>query len=494
MNEQLLQRIKSCPNLPSLPAIAMQVLELAQKQDVNITEVARVISKDPAMSGKILKTVNSSFYGRGQHVSTISHALVILGLQSVKTLVLGFSLVSNLTPSKSRGFKHVVYWKRSIFAATAARTLAARANLVQQEEAFLAALLMDIGMLVLDLVLGDSYGEVHSRIISHEELASTEGAMIHGTHAEVGGIIAEIWKLPPLLAIPIMHHHDSQSLCDPTLKKLARIVGLGGRIADVFVDEDPSLPIAEVRAGLAELCNFSDADSDALLKDIGTHTKEVATLFEINIGTFVDYELILKRANETLVEITLQSQMHANQLEEQNVHLQKAATTDGLTSLANRAHFDHFTSEQFAIARRNGKFLSLLMLDVDNFKSINDRHGHLAGDQVLQYLGRMLKSAARTQDLAARYGGEEFCLVLPGTPKTVASAIAESLRRAIAAQPIPTDEEAVEVTVSIGVACFEPQGAFAEMPHLLKAADLAVYAAKKAGRNCVRVFSLAAAA
>src|ERR1043165_5784069 len=140
MNEQLLQRIKQCPNLPSLPSIAMQVLDLAQKADADIAEIARIISKDPALSSKILRTVNSSFYGRSQNVSTISHALVILGLQSVKTLVLGFSLVSNLSKNKSKGFKHVTYWRRSIYAATAARSIAAKAGVVQQEEAFLAGL------------------------------------------------------------------------------------------------------------------------------------------------------------------------------------------------------------------------------------------------------------------------------------------------------------------------------------------------------------------
>src|ERR1043165_1844290 len=139
-NEQLIERIKQCPNLPSLPTIAMQVLELAQKPEVDIAEIARIICKDPAMSSKILRTVNSSFYGRSQHVSTISHALVILGLQSVKTLVLGFSLVTTLTKEKSKGFKHLASWKRSICAATAARSIAAKAGVVQQEEAFLAGL------------------------------------------------------------------------------------------------------------------------------------------------------------------------------------------------------------------------------------------------------------------------------------------------------------------------------------------------------------------
>src|SRR3954471_19560399 len=130
MNEQLVSRIRQCPSLPSLPSIAIQILDLAQKAEADIAEIARVISKDPALSSKILRTVNSSFYGRSQHVSTISHALVILGLQSVKTLVLGFSLVSNLSKNKSKGFKHITYWKRSIYSATAARSLAAKFKLV----------------------------------------------------------------------------------------------------------------------------------------------------------------------------------------------------------------------------------------------------------------------------------------------------------------------------------------------------------------------------
>src|SRR5580765_5698979 len=115
MNEQLIQKIKQCSNLLTLPSIAVQVLDLAQKVDVDIAEIARIISKDPALSGKILRTVNSSFYGRSQSVSQVSHALVILGLQSVKTLVLGFSLVSNLKKAgQGKGFKHLDYWRRSI--------------------------------------------------------------------------------------------------------------------------------------------------------------------------------------------------------------------------------------------------------------------------------------------------------------------------------------------------------------------------------------------
>ena len=110
----------------------------------------------------------------------------------------------------------------------------------------------------------------------------------------------------------------------------------------------------------------------------------------------------------------------------------------------------------------------------------------------MRVIGKLLKTAARPSDLAARYGGEEMCLVLPGTNRPVAAAIAESVRRAVAGTPVNIGKTPLKITASIGVATYEPGALFKEAAHLLKAADLAVYAAKKAGRNCVRVFSFPA--
>ena len=428
--QQLIDRIRNCPNLPSLPAIAVQVLDLAAKPEVDIAEIARVISKDPALSGKILRTVNSSFYGRSQHVSTISHALVILGLQSVKTLVLGFSLVSNLTKTRSKGFKHIVYWRHSIYSATAARAVAARLGVVQTEEAFLAALLMDIGMLVLDLVVGEAYGQIHASIDTHAKLAEAEHAALGLSHAEVGAMLAEQWKLPPLLTMPIRFHHAPEQVEEPALRKVVDIVYLSSRCADVFVDERAADAIAEVRALCTGRHGLAAPDADALLDDIGKRTREVASLFEINIGgNGGDYDAILRKANEALVDLTLRSQQQAQALTqqatqlqqqastlvEQNQKLQRQATTDALTGLANRARFDAFLAEQFAACLAIGKPLGLLMLDVDRFKSVNDRYGHPAGDKVLHALGALLRQTVREHDLAARFGGEEMCVVLPAT-------------------------------------------------------------------------------
>jgi len=246
---------------------------------------------------------------------------VILGLQSVKTLVLGFSLVTNLSKNKSKGFQHVSYWRRSIYAATAARSLAAKLGVVHAEEAFLATLLKDIGMLVLDQVVESDYGDLCAKAKSHADLPALEQAALGMTHAEVGSMLAQQWKLPPLLTVPIAHHHDPENVTDVSLRKTTELVQIGGRCADVFVDEEAAPAIADVRKLLADRYKLGEVDADALLADIGNRTREVASLFEINIGSSSEYESILKRANEALVDITLQSQMQATKLEQQNRQL-----------------------------------------------------------------------------------------------------------------------------------------------------------------------------
>jgi diguanylate cyclase (GGDEF)-like protein len=495
MNDQLLARIRQCPTLPSLPTIALEVLDLAQREEVDIAEIARIISKDPALSSKILRTVNSSFYGRSQSISQVSQALVILGLQSVKTLVLGFSLVSNLQQGgKGKGFKHLDYWRRSIYAATAGKTLAAKVQMVQAEECFLAALLQDIGMLVLDQVMSEEYGHIHEKATSHRQLTAVEKQILGMTHADVTGFLAEQWKLPPILAMPMRHHHDPQGVVDPAVRRLADVAYVAGLCADVFVDANPAAALGEARVFCHRQFKMSEADTDAMLAEIGQRTKEVAPLFEIKLGTPADFDVILKKANEALIDLTLKSQQQAQNLAEQNVQLKEAATTDGLTGLANRARFDAFLAEQFQAAVDSKKPLSLLLLDIDKFKGVNDVHGHQVGDQVLKAVSRLLRSAARGADLAARYGGEELALVLPGTAKAIASSIAETIRRTVAAKPVACETMALAITVSIGVATFEAGGPLRQAAHLLKAADLAVYAAKHGGRNCVKVFTMPAAA
>lgn len=490
MNEQLAERIRQCPNLPSLPAIAVQVLDLVHQPDVDLAEIARTISKDSALTSKILRTVNSSFYARSHAVSTISHALVILGLQSVKTLVLGFTLVANL---REKGFKHMDYWRRSIYAATASRSLAAKVGIVQQEEAFLAGLLADVGMLVLDWVMGEEYSRVYGALPSHDGLVAGERACFGMDHSDASAILAGQWKLPPVLAVPMGAHHDPSKLPDPGLKRLAEVVCVASRCADVFVDAEPAEAIADVRRLCKDTFNLAEGDCDTLMNEVGTRAKEIAPLFEISMGASASYDDILKRANETMVELEKKGKAAAAASAVPGTSTNTAApeAPDVLARLANRERFDAFLAERLAAATKSGNDLSLLLIDLDNFKEMVDQHSPTVGEGLLRAVAAIVSSTARPEDLAARYSGEQIALVLTDMNRAAAITIAEQLRRCIVAKPLPGSASvSLPITVSIGVANFEPGGALKTRAHLTKAVELALHAAKQSGRNCVRVFKL----
>ena len=161
----------------------------------------------------------------------------------------------------------------------------------------------------------------------------------------------------------------------------------------------------------------------------------------------------------------------------------ESALTDPLTNLPNRRHGLDFLQTEWTAAQDNSRPLSLLMLDIDHFKQINDRYGHPAGDAVLHRLAELLRAISRAEDLVFRYGGEEFAVVLPGAPLATAIQVAERIRRLTAVETFEWQNEFIAVTVSIGAACRSERTADAEA--LVNAADEALYQAKQNGRNRV---------
>jgi diguanylate cyclase (GGDEF)-like protein len=197
--------------------------------------------------------------------------------------------------------------------------------------------------------------------------------------------------------------------------------------------------------------------------------------------------LLLRR--ETLRARAAEAELRANEeqlfqyqlsLEEANARLRTSASTDALTGVRNRLAFDERLAEEFERAARYGHPLSLLMLDIDHFKHVNDTLGHSEGDAVLRRVARVLSETARTSDLVARYGGEEFALILPETDVACAVVMAERCRKAIASHK--WDLRAV--TLSAGVATTSLSTPSPDS--LTRQADEALYEAKRSGRNCVR--------
>jgi diguanylate cyclase (GGDEF)-like protein len=167
------------------------------------------------------------------------------------------------------------------------------------------------------------------------------------------------------------------------------------------------------------------------------------------------------------------------------------AVTDDLTQLSNKRAFRNFAEREAARARRFEHSLSLLVLDIDDFKQVNDTHGHLQGDEVLRRVARALDAESREIDMPARYGGEEFVVGLPETGLQGAEELAERVRERIAAERVPlvATDGTLKVTASIGVASL-PDSA-GDVESLIAAADTALYAAKRGGKNRVVVASAA---
>jgi two-component system cell cycle response regulator len=167
------------------------------------------------------------------------------------------------------------------------------------------------------------------------------------------------------------------------------------------------------------------------------------------------------------------------ELTAQNDRLEELVFFDELTGLRNRRAVLHELEMLLAGARRHGHHLSVLMLDVDRFKPINDHHGHRAGDDVLRAVAKRLTGRLRREDLAGRLGGDELLVVLPDTDGTGAGIVADSIREAIGERPVRTSAGPIDVTVSIGIAQWDTE----DLTRLLEEADRALYAAKAGGRD-----------
>jgi diguanylate cyclase (GGDEF)-like protein len=175
-------------------------------------------------------------------------------------------------------------------------------------------------------------------------------------------------------------------------------------------------------------------------------------------------------------------------LEEMNARLTRDSETDGLTGLRNRRAFDRTLDAEVSRARRHCMPLSLVMLDLDHFKAYNDAFGHLAGDDALRRVARLLEAVGRSEDIVARYGGEEFALILPNTDGIGANEVAERVRRAVEID----DRMKRPLTMSAGVATLVTE--MEQSENLVAAADAALYASKSAGRNRVTVAGAGAGA
>ncbi|MFH1370438.1 MAG: sensor domain-containing diguanylate cyclase [Planctomycetota bacterium] len=166
-------------------------------------------------------------------------------------------------------------------------------------------------------------------------------------------------------------------------------------------------------------------------------------------------------------------------------HIQHQARTDGLTGLANHRTFYEVLEQELWRSKRSGEQISLIMVDIDNLKAINDTFGHKAGDKVIMETSRRIRESIRQIDTAARYGGDEFAIILPNTSLTDATVVAERMVAAVSSSPVVCRKDEITVSVSIGLGQYGPDST---PDDITSRSDKALYAAKQAGKNTFKIF------
>jgi len=499
----ILATILASRDLPTLPIVASKLLTLTAQEETPLAEIAALITQDMALTAKILRVANSSFYSFSKAINSINHAVSVLGTNPVRSLVLSFSFLS-MRDGKNADFDYSGFWERSLAGAAAAKVIAEQLPDIDSEELFTIGLLQNIGHLVFACTIPDKYEEMQGHAATSLEVIDeeiTEEAHLGITHSAAGFEVARRWGLPDLYQHAIRLHHNPTAYAgeDQHLAKTIRIVFLADLMVAIFYSTTPELAHKRFRKEAKELFGLDVLAINAVLKQVANEIDASAEYFGLNIPPTKSVAEILQEANARLNQLNLsyeelnrelikskkELEQLTAELKHKNTLLRNLANVDHLTEIANHRCFQTILVRELNRSARNEGAISLLMMDIDWFKKVNDTWGHLTGDQILKEFCRITKKIIRDYDLLARYGGEEFIAILPETAPEDAVTVAEKIRKNIENHVFNDGTVDIRITVSIGVVSAHPAVGEIKKQTFIGYADEALYQAKRNGRNRV---------
>ncbi|MEQ8318049.1 MAG: HDOD domain-containing protein [Phycisphaerales bacterium] len=481
MDSFAIEEILSCESLPSLPATAVRVIELSQDPDCTVNELAETIRFDQGLAAKILKTVNSSFFGLRTKCGTIDKALVVLGLRELRNLALGFSLVPAMESAYTDGFDPIDYWRRGIYSAVAAKFIAQRVARDVADEAFLGGLLQDIGIMAMLQALGKPYEDVlKTSMTDHRKLAAAELRAFDMQHPEVGALLARKWQLPDELSVPI-RFHERPTAAPNELREVVGCVALGNAIHQCLTYEDKAACFKRLYDHAQRTFALDQATCDELLTQTATAAKEVSRLFELDTGESVDPSKLLKKASE------LQSQP-ASEQDHLNHGSVSAVIRDGdlvdpITGSMTRLAIERQLEAVYQEGKENKSPVSVAIIRIDGYAEIVQNEGLEAGDILAIEITEALNELAETLE-NAKVGSfdDATSILLTTSPLDALTKAVTQWRESFKSDARPT--------TSAGLTSCQGDGydVFTKSKQVLAIAYRAMEAAVNAGGDAMRTF------
>ncbi|MBL4809488.1 MAG: HDOD domain-containing protein [Phycisphaerales bacterium] len=496
MDTDLLTDILNCPSLPSLPAVAAKVLELTSDPDVKMTELASQITMDQALSAKVLRTVNSSFYGLRKRCSSIEKALIMLGLGPVKSLVLGFSLVSAFEGQDGDTFDYSSYWDRGLNTAIAGKIVADMKGYVDvTDECFLAGLLQDIGMIAMYRAMGEQYNLIVAGAGNdHFKLARAELIEFELQHAGVGASIAERWNLPAEIAVPI-NYHERPTACPSEYSKVARCIAFGNLVHAVLSSDSPTDDLRTAYSRGQTWLDLNETEIDEIIIETGNAAKEMAKVLEVDVGKNESPEDILIRADRKLIAMARDGEVQGFAANEVGSLAEGIEAIDPMTGVLNREGFKHAIRQVYSVVKPGEVDITVIQLSLAGLGEVNKTIGQESHDDIIIGTSMILiKYFEPMGGAICRLGDHSFGVVLPDVDRVTASRSAAAFAKQFAealGRWIPDVPEVEKmVKVYIGLATLDEGTAilFVSPEKLVMASTKAVQAAQVCSTSAIRTF------
>ncbi len=525
----LQQFVERASSLYSLPAVAMEVLKLTEQANVDTTALRQCVERDPALTAKLLRVVNSSMFGLSREVSDLKQSLALLGVKPLKLLVLGFSLPKELYSGiEAEALQR--FWRFTLLKAVAARELSKAFWNNAGDEAFIAGLLQEIGILVLVNELGDSYANFLSSVHEQgEDLLTLETATLGFDHAILSARLLDHWQLPSRIvqAIAVPHDADHIEHLDAEDAALPQTLHLATLLASIIVNDRRDM-MPELLDAAQRYRGITVEQIDALLDQLQEQVELMADMFSVRVEQPESYRDIMSRAHRQMSEAALEAlpDMVGN-THDRPVRPEREALHDALDQYAQNfldltdavsaagrplpskpqesspgestapapasPHHDTNSATDsdpglhgrlraaITLCGARRQELSLLLLDVDNHENLLLMNGPDKMLHVPRNIGRAIEALADIPCESMVVGDARVAVILPNCERQQAVNLARSLRDAVPVWVRNDSELDAVFSFSTGIASLATPNRSARPDDLLDAADRCLFAAKRSG-------------
>lgn len=298
------QLLATATGLPTLPGVAMQVITSINDKHADTTSLIRILQRDPALAAKILRVANSPIYGSRRGVESLQQAVVMLGMRATHSLALSFSLVPALKLQSEGALDYALYWRRCLLSATAAKQIAACIIPADKEAAFLAALIQDLGMLVLDRVMPELYVGLPCSQVDHEGLQAHELSRFGLDHAHVGGWMASEWGFSERMQGAVAYSHHPEGMEDgDSDRQFVCCVALGAELADMMLGADGGCELYRVAGKAEQWLAIDGVSTGGIVESVTRSIPAFERIFDTRLLDQDKLQMISDLAREKLAEL-----------------------------------------------------------------------------------------------------------------------------------------------------------------------------------------------